>query len=175
MNWCGRSYLAVVIGSAIAFQTNGSFAQITPDNTLGSESSVVTPNQLIKDIPSDRIDGGAIRGQNLLHSFSEFNINEGRGAYFSNPTGVENILTRVTGNNLSNILGTLGVDGGANLFLLNPNGIFFGANAKLDINGSFVGSTANGIGVDNQDFFNLLNSQPDSQLLTVKPSALFFN
>ncbi|NMG21263.1 hypothetical protein DP116_18125, partial [Brasilonema bromeliae SPC951] len=58
-------------------------AQITPDNSLGAESSVVTPNVQIKDIPSDRIDGGAIRGGNLFHSFQEFNINAGRGAYFS--------------------------------------------------------------------------------------------
>ena len=86
-------------------------AQLQPDNTLGEENSVVTPNINIKGIESDRIDGGAQRGANLFHSFQEFNIQQGRGVFFSNPDGVQNILTRVTGNNGSNILGTLGVDG----------------------------------------------------------------
>ena len=44
-------------------------AQLQPDNTLGEENSVVTPNINIKGIESDRIDGGAQRGANLFHSF----------------------------------------------------------------------------------------------------------
>ena len=60
-------------------------AQVIPDRTLGNENSVVVPNQNIRGIPSDRIDGGAVRGSNLFHSFEEFNVDEGRGAYFSNP------------------------------------------------------------------------------------------
>ena len=95
-------------------------AQIIPDGTLGSESSVVTPD-VIKGIDSDRIDGGAIRGSNLFQSFQEFNVGEGRGAYFSNPEGIANIFSRVTGGNISQILGTLGVSGNANLYFLNPN------------------------------------------------------
>ncbi|MGB7272629.1 MAG: filamentous hemagglutinin N-terminal domain-containing protein, partial [Geitlerinemataceae cyanobacterium] len=79
-------------------------AQLIPDNTLGAESSVVTP----LDTLNDRIDGGVLRGSNLFHSFQDFNIDTGRGAYFSNPAGIENILTRVTGGNPSNIFGTLG-------------------------------------------------------------------
>ncbi|MBD2220355.1 filamentous hemagglutinin N-terminal domain-containing protein [Calothrix sp. FACHB-1219] len=150
-------------------------AQIIPDGTLGAESSVVTSDVIIKGIPSDRIDGGAIRGGNLFHSFQEFNINSGRGAYFTNPSGIENILTRVTGSNVSNILGTLGVLGNANFFFLNPNGIIFGANARLDVNGSFVGTTANSIGFGNQGFFSATNPQPPSDLLTINPSAFFFN
>ncbi|NEQ62590.1 MAG: filamentous hemagglutinin N-terminal domain-containing protein, partial [Moorea sp. SIO4A1] len=47
------------------------------------------------------------------------------------PAGVANILSRVTGTNVSNILGTLGVLGNANLFLINPNGIVFGSNSRL--------------------------------------------
>ena len=72
-------------------------AQIVPNRTLGAENSVVTPNINIKGIQSDRIDGGATRGSGLFHSFQEFNVREGRGVYFSNPTGIENIFSRVTG------------------------------------------------------------------------------
>jgi filamentous hemagglutinin family protein len=116
-------------------------AQIVPDGTLGAESSIVTPLDTLRD----QIDGGAIRGSNLFHSFQDFNIDNGRGAFFSNPTGIENILTRITGGNSSNIFGTLGVLGNANLFLINPNGIVFGPNARLDVGGSFFASTAEGI------------------------------
>ncbi|MEB3280836.1 MAG: S-layer family protein [Lyngbya sp.] len=141
-------------------------AQIVPDNTLGNENSVVVPNQNIRGINSDRIDGGAVRGGNLFHSFEEFNIDEGRGAYFSNPDNIINILTRVTGGNISQILGTLGVLGNANLFLINPNGIVFGPNARLDVGGSFFASTADGILFENG--FEFAASNPEAPpLLTI--------
>ncbi|PSB46857.1 filamentous hemagglutinin [Cyanosarcina cf. burmensis CCALA 770] len=137
----GLVNLLTIVGVSIIFEPY-SLAQIAPDNSLDSENSLVTPNSDINGIPSDRVDGGAVRGTNLFHSFQEFNIDEGRGVYFTNPSGVENILSRVTGNNPSNIFGKLGVLGSANLFLLNPNGIVFGANSSLDLRGSFVASTA---------------------------------
>jgi large exoprotein involved in heme utilization and adhesion len=76
-------------------------AQLTPDTTLGSESSIITPSVLINNQPADRIDGGASRGANLFHSFLEFNLNDGQRVYFASPTGIENIITRVTGVNPS--------------------------------------------------------------------------
>ncbi len=88
-------------------------SQIVPDKTLGTESSVVTPNVEINELKSDHIDGGAIRGSNLFHSFQDFNVGEGGGIYFTNPQGIENILGRVTGVNRSEILGRLGVLGNA--------------------------------------------------------------
>jgi filamentous hemagglutinin family protein len=165
----------LVLVWALANSRNDVFAQITPDRTLGDESSVVTPNESIKGVESDRIEGGAIRGANLFHSFEQFNVSEGKGAYFTNPTGVENILSRVTGNNPSNILGRLGVLGGnANLFLINPNGVIFGENASLDVRGSFIVTTANAVGLGERGFFSA--SEPEtSNLLEVDPSALFFN
>jgi filamentous hemagglutinin family protein len=78
----------------------------------------------------------------LFHSFQNFNIIAGHGAYFANPLGIANIFSRVTGSNRSNILGTLGVLGQANLFFLNPNGITFGPKAQLNLNGSFIATTA---------------------------------
>jgi len=154
------------ISGAVLFWGNIALAQITPDATLGAESSLITPNTNIKGIPADRIDGGAVRGTSLFHSFQDFNVGNGQRVYFASPTGIENILSRVTGNNLSNILGTLGVDGGANLFLLNPNGIIFGANARLDIAGSFVASTANSVVFNNGYQFSAKNSDTPP-LLTV--------
>jgi filamentous hemagglutinin family protein len=151
-------------------------AQITPDGTLGAERSVITPNTPIqsKNINADLITGGAQRGRNLFHSFGEFNVGEGKRVYFANPSDVTNILTRVTGGNRSNILGTLGVDGAANLFLINPNGIVFGSGAALDLRGSFVGTTANGVQFGNQGLFSATNPQAPP-LLTIDPSGLLFN
>ncbi|MGH2416665.1 MAG: filamentous hemagglutinin N-terminal domain-containing protein, partial [Microcystaceae cyanobacterium] len=140
-------------------------AQIVPDGTLGSESSTVKQDN-INGFPSDVIEGGAARGANLFHSFSEFNVGEGRGAYFANPAAIENILSRVTGGNLSNILGTLGVLGNANLFFINPNGIVFGPNARLDLRGSFVASTADSLLFENGFEFSASNPQAPP-LLTV--------
>jgi filamentous hemagglutinin family protein len=157
----------------LVFSFNSTLAQeLKPiaDDTLGAESSVVTPTSP----QADRIDGGAIRGANLFHSFSQFNIGEGREAYFANPSGIENILSRVTGGDASRIFGKLGVLGNANLFLINPNGIIFGKNASLDVRGSFVGTTANAIAFGNQGFFSADNPNTPA-LLTVNPSALLFN
>lgn len=149
-------------------------AQLTPDKTLGAESSLVRPNILINGANGDRIEGGARRGSNLFHSFSQFNINDGQRVYFANPNGVENILTRVTGAQASNILGTLGTEGSANLFLINPNGILFGANARLDIGGSFVATTANAVRFGTIGNFSATNPEAPP-LLTIKPDALLFN
>lgn len=145
-------------------------AQVTPDNTLGNESSVVNN----RDATSQSVDGGAIRGQNLFHSFQEFNIDAERGVYFANPEAVTNIFSRITGNDVSNILGTLGVDGAANLFLINPNGIIFGDGASLDVQGSFTATSADGIEFGEQGFFSASNPEvPNS--LTINPSAYLFN
>ena len=130
-------------------------AQLIPDNTLGKENSIVTPVNSLKD----RIDGGAIRGSNLFHSFKEFNIDNGQSVYFNDPGAIANILTRVTGTNPSSILGKLGVLGNANLFLINPNGIIFGQNASLDISGSFTASTTPNILFDNGWEFSATNPQ----------------
>ncbi|MGL5060124.1 MAG: filamentous hemagglutinin N-terminal domain-containing protein [Microcoleus sp.] len=149
-------------------------AQLVPDTTLGAENTLIAPNENIKGIPSDRIDGGAVRGANLFHSFREFNVGEGRAVYFANPAAIENILTRVTGGNPSNILGTIGVLGNANLFLINPNGIVFGPNARLDVGGSFFASTASNIVLGNGLNFDTANPQT-APLLTVNiPTGLQF-
>ena len=146
------------------------WAQLHPDQTLGNERTVIHPIAPLKD----QIDGGAKRGSNLFHSFREFNVGEGRGVYFANPPGIDHILSRVTGGKPSSILGQLGVLGDANLLLLNPNGILFGPDATLDIQGSFHASTAKIRSDDKQVFFNLAGAN-QHQLLSLDSKALFFS
>lgn len=148
-------------------------AQVVPDETLGSESLRVR-RAAVRGREANLIEGGAARGRNLFHSFREFGVREGDAAYFANPATIENIFGRVTGSNPSNILGTLGVDGTANLFLMNPNGIFFGPNASLDVQGSFVGITSNSIQFGELGFFSATNPETPA-LLTVNPSVFLFN
>ena len=162
--------LISAINLGVFLEPRKSQAQLIPDNSLGSESSVITPQDTLNDL----IEGGAIRGNNLFHSFSEFNIPEARGAIFANPEGVENILNRVTGGNPSNIFGRLSVAGNANLFLINPAGVIFGPNAILDVSGSLTVTTADGIQLGEGGFFSATNLE-GSSLLSVSPSALFFN
>ena len=167
---CGT--VSIFIVKTLAQQSN-----IVPDNTLGSESSLIGNQGQLRE----NITGGATRGINLFHSFQEFNISAGRSAYFlnSNPA-IENILARVTGSNPSEILGKLGTDIGTdssksvNVFLINPNGIVFGFDASLDVQGSFVGTTANGLAFGNQGVFSATNPEAPG-LLTINPQALFFN
>ena len=149
-------------------------AQIVPDNSLGNNNSVVTEDVTIEDAIADIIEGGVVRGQNLFHSFSEFNIGNNQQVYFANPSNITNILSRVTGSNPTEILGTLGVNGAANLFFLNPNGIIFGENAALDLNGSFFATTAESF--EFGDDYSYSASNPDSPpLLTVNiPVGLQF-
>lgn len=174
--WIG---LTLILGAIAPLPTA---AQVMPDTTLGAESSVVTPGT-IREVVSDRISGGVQRGQNLFHSFSQFSIPAGQGAYFENPAGVENIFSRVTGSTPSNILGRLGVVqagsstelGNANLFLINPNGILFGRDATLDLAGSFTATTANAIEFGDRGSFSAANPGVPAQLLTINPSAYLFN
>ncbi|MEH2439631.1 two-partner secretion domain-containing protein [Nostoc sp.] len=155
---------------ALAVSIHPTFAQLTPDNTLGKERSQVIPF----DQKNDIINGGAARGTNLFHSFQDFNVGVGRGVYFANPEGITNIFSRVTGDNSSNIFGRLGVLGSANLFLLNPNGIVFGKNASLNVQGSFVGTTANSLIFPNGVEFSATNPQAPPLLAINVPIGLQF-
>jgi large exoprotein involved in heme utilization and adhesion len=100
------------IGS-IALVSPPGFAQLTPDDTLGT---TVVENAAVDGIPAILIRGGTQANSNLFHSFQEFNVNTGQRVYFANPIEIQNILTRVTGGNVSNIDGIVGVDGAANLY-----------------------------------------------------------
>lgn len=121
------------------------------------------------------ITGGQISGDrtNLFHSFQEFGLSEGQIANFLSNPEIVNILGRISGVNPSLINGLIQVTGSnANLFLMNPAGIVFGANAALNIPADFTATTATSIGF-NQGIFQAYGNNNYASLIG-QPSYFTF-
>jgi filamentous hemagglutinin family protein len=125
-------------------------------------------------------DWGESADSNLFHSFAELSLSSDQSATFtgfqdgSEPAAIENIFARVT-EVPSYIDGLVASDiEGANLFILNQHGLMFGPNARLDLSGSFYGSTAHylrfGEGEASAIFETGLTLSPT---LSVEPIAAF--
>ncbi len=139
------------------------YAEIITDGTIGQRSHLIGPDFVINEQLGLQV------GNNLFHSFQTFNIKTGQTATFSSSSSVTNILARITSNESSWIDGKISSD--ANLYLLNPNGIVFGKNASLSINGSFHASTADYLRLENTGKFSA--SHPQESLLTVAAPEAF--
>ncbi|BAU66034.1 filamentous hemagglutinin family outer membrane protein [Stanieria sp. NIES-3757] len=146
------------LGVSLFLAISPAQAQITPDNTVGTQ--VNQTNNVWQ------IEGGQTRAGNLFHSFENFSLPTNQTAFFNNSAQITNIISRVTGGALSSIDGLIRANGAANLILINPNGIQFGANARLDIGGSFIGSTASSVQFADGTFFSA-NDLQTAPLLTV--------
>ena len=85
---------------------------------------------------------------NAIINWGSFSISVGELTRFIQPSALSAVLNRVTGQDPSVILGALQSNG--RVFLVNPNGIVFGAGAQIDVAG-LVASTLN---LSNEDFLN---------------------
>lgn len=154
------SLLSLLVNHAAQAQS------ITSDGSLNT--AIVTP-----DNQNFVITSGRAVGSSLFHSFGNFSVPTGGSATFNTvgTPGISTIFGRVTGGNLSSIDGRIVAP--ANLFLINPNGVVFGANAQLLVSGSFVGTTASSIRFADGVEFAATNATPP--LLTISaPVGLQF-
>jgi filamentous hemagglutinin family protein len=141
---------------------------ITP--ATDGTNTIVTPNgnQL-------NISGGTLSqdGTNLFQSFQKFGLDSNQIANFLSNPNIQNILGRVVGSDPSVINGLIQVTGGnSNLFLMNPNGIVFGANASLNVPAAFTATTANSINFGANSFNAVGNNNYTA--LVGNPSAFAF-
>jgi filamentous hemagglutinin family protein len=157
----------LLLSGAIASLGDCAKAQnITLDGTLGPAQTLTGPTYNINQAVGQTV------GSNLFHSFGKFNLDAGETAYFYSDSSIRNILTRVTGGSQSLIDGLIYTNSGnVNLFLINPSGIVFGPNARLDVGytrrGSFVATTVDALVWPNGGRFSATNPEGPNSLLTI--------
>jgi filamentous hemagglutinin family protein len=162
-------WFAIALSTLGLLSAPGGLCQsITP--AIDGTNTIVTSDGNRFDIWGGTLSGN---GSNLFHSFDRFGLNRGEVANFlSNPT-IQNIVGRVSGGDPSVINGLIQVAGGnSNLFLLNPSGILFGPDARLNVPASFTATTANGIQFGDT-WFSALGSN-DYQALVGTPTGFAF-
>lgn len=166
-----QKYILNILAGAVFISMLTTFpseAQVKHDLTLPDNTSIkIEGNKII-------IEGGTQAGNNLFHSFQDFSLSKGDIAAFNNALDIGNIIVRVTGASASNIDGIISANGRANVFLSNPNGISFGQNARLNIGGSFLATTASAFTFDNGSEFNATNPQSNALLAINVPVGLRF-
>jgi len=164
------------IGSHIEYaHSASSINQTTGAGNLGTN---VTQNGNVYAIT-----GGKTVGNNLYHSFGQFNVGTGDIAQYQTTNlvpnaNMQNILSRVTGGNPSSIFGT--IDSAtyfpnANFFFLNPAGILFGPSATINVGGMVAFTTADYLRLANGGRFNANpNTLPGDNLISANVTAFGF-
>lgn len=155
----------------LCWLTAAASAQVVRDNTLGQQRGMrlTGPNHII--LP----ELGKQAGGNLFHSFQTLNLAKGESATFTGPqTGIENVLTRVTGGSASQIAGKLECTiPDANFYFMNPAGVVFSEGASIDVKGSFAVTTADVIKLIDGGRFDARTPGNDV-LTTARPEAFGF-
>jgi filamentous hemagglutinin family protein len=136
------SLLLGVCGFLLSGQAG--FAQ----SIVGQDETIVKPtgNDFI-------IDGGAIAGQNLFHSFTQFGLGPKQTVTFElKDPAIANIFARVTGGNPSLLNGNVAIGGGGtpSFYLMNPAGVIFGPNFQFPTGLPLTATTANGLMFNSQ-------------------------
>jgi filamentous hemagglutinin family protein len=139
----------VAVAVAACFATQFAFANPVGPTVVNGQAVITTRgNQLtVTNTP------GAII------NWAQFSIGASEATRFIQQSASSAVLNRVVGGDPSRILGTLQSNG--RVFLINPNGILFGAGAQVDV----AGLVASTLHLSNEDFIaGRMNFVGDSAL-----------
>jgi len=143
-------------------------AQIATDGTVGPALELEGPAY---QIPAQL---GSQVGNNLFHSFQTFNILTGESATFTGSSSIANVISRVTGGDVSRIDGLLRSRiGTADFYFINPAGVLFGPNAQVDVPAAFHVSTADELQFADGSKYSAVD-QTASTLTVAPPEAFGF-
>lgn len=158
----------VVICFTLIVTILDSYAEVVVDDSFGVTTNLNGPNYQITE------NYGKVAGNNLFHSFETFNLGVQESATFSGSSHIENIITRVTGNQSSTLNGLIRSEiEGANFFFNNPNGIFFGEGFSLDVTGSLYFTTADQLNFSDDISYSTQNIE-GSSLSVASPVSFGF-
>jgi len=155
----GKQFCSRILPALIASCFSYHYALANPDR-----NTAVVANGTVNFQVSNQGNGGGnvltiTNTPGAIINWSSFSIPTGHTTRFIQERASSSVLNRVTGNTSSSIEGTLQsgmlqngnfVPGFGTIYLINPNGIVFGANAKINV-GGIVAST---IGMTNENFIN---------------------
>lgn len=119
----GLSFILLLILSPSAFAAPSGGQVSTGSGVISQHGSTTTIDQT---------------SANLAINWQDFSVGTGETVRFNQPNSSAIVLNRVTGQNPSEILGSLHANG--QVFVLNPNGVLFGAGSQVNV-GGLVAST----------------------------------
>jgi len=129
--------LAAAIGAALlSFGTPGLAQLPVGPNVVSGSASIATSGNTMT----------VTNSPNAILNWQGFSIGAQQGVFFRQQDAASQVLNRVVGNDPSQILGSLGSNG--RVWLLNPHGVLFGPNARVDVAGLVAGT----LDIGNADF-----------------------
>ena len=132
-----KQILAAVLSGGMLLLPNWGYALPQGGQVVAGTGSIGTPG-------GDQMN---ITGSgNVAIDWNSFNVAQGESVKFS---GMQAVLNYVTGNTKSEIFGNIS-GSGVHVFLVNPNGILFGATASVNV-GELTASTRT---IDNRKSFD---------------------
>ena len=131
------AFRPVPAGLALAFWAAGAAANPQGGVVQAGSATIASSGSRLDVIQSS---------QRAVIDWRSFSIGAGGHVNFQQPSAAGATLNRVTGSEMSAILGRLSANG--TVFIVNPNGILIGPGAKIDV-GGLVAATAN---ISNENF-----------------------